>query len=98
MDEPFGALDALTRENMNFELQRIWMEAGKTVVLITHSISEAVFLGDRVAVMTSRPGRLAEVVPIEIRRARTLDAMAMPEFGRIVMHIRDLLNAGGNLD
>ena len=98
MDEPFGALDALTRENINLELQRIWMEAGKTVVLITHSISEAVFLGDRVAVMTSRPGRLAEVVPIEIPRPRTLDAMATPEFGRIVMHIRDLLNAGGTLD
>ena len=98
MDEPFGALDALTRENMNLELQHIWMEAGKTVVLITHSISEAVFLGDRVAVMTSRPGRLAEVVPIEIPRPRTLDAMATPEFGRIMTHIRELLNAGGNLD
>lgn len=98
MDEPFGALDALTRESMNLELQRIWMQAGKTVVLITHSISEAVFLGDRVAVMTSRPGRLAEIVPVGIARPRSLDMMATPEFGRIVTHIRKLLNAGGHVD
>jgi NitT/TauT family transport system ATP-binding protein len=98
MDEPFGALDALTRENMNIELQRIWMEAGKTVVLITHSISEAVFLGDRVAVMTSRPGRLAEIVQVAIPRPRTLESMGSPEFGRIVTHIRGLLNADGHLE
>ena len=98
MDEPFGALDALTRETMNLELQRIWMEAGKTVVLITHSISEAVFLGDRVAVMTSRPGRLAEIVPVDLPRPRKLDVMATPEFGATVNHIRDLLNAAGHLD
>lgn len=98
MDEPFGALDALTRETMNLELQRIWMEAGKTVVLITHSISEAVFLGDRVAVMTSRPGRLAEIVPVELPRPRNLAVMASPEFGSIVTHIRERLNAGGHLD
>jgi len=98
MDEPFGALDALTRESMNIELQRIWMEAGKTVVLITHSISEAVFLGDRVAVMTSRPGRLAEIVQVAIPRPRTLESMGSPEFGRIVTHIRGLLNADGHLE
>lgn len=98
MDEPFGALDALTRETMNLELQRVWMEASKTVVLITHSISEAVFLGDRVAVMTARPGRLAEIVPILLPRPRTLDMMASTEFGRIVNRIRELLNTGGNLD
>ncbi len=98
MDEPFGALDALTRENMNLELQRIWMEAGKTVVLITHSISEAVFLGDRVAVMTSRPGRLAEIVPVDLPRPRNLDVMASAEFGRLVTHIRERLNAGGQMD
>jgi len=98
MDEPFGALDALTRESMNLELQRIWMEAGKTVVLITHSISEAVFLGDRVAVMTSRPGRLAEIVPVDIARPRTLESMGSPEFGRIVTHIRGLLNASSYLE
>ncbi|HEU5016912.1 MAG TPA: ABC transporter ATP-binding protein [Pseudolabrys sp.] len=98
MDEPFGALDALTRETMNLELQRIWMEAGKTVVLITHSISEAVFLGDRVAVMTSRPGRLAEIVPVHLPRPRTLDMMTGPEFGSAVNHIRELLNTGGQVD
>jgi NitT/TauT family transport system ATP-binding protein len=98
MDEPFGALDALTRETMNLELQRIWMEAGKTVVLITHSISEAVFLGDRVAVMTSRPGRLAEIVPVHLPRPRTLDMMTGSEFGSVVNHIRELLNTGGQLD
>jgi NitT/TauT family transport system ATP-binding protein len=98
MDEPFGALDALTRESMNLELQRIWMEAGKTVVLITHSISEAVFLGDRVAVMTSRPGRLAEIVLVDIARPRTLESMGSSEFGRIVTHIRGLLNASSYLE
>jgi NitT/TauT family transport system ATP-binding protein len=98
MDEPFGALDALTRETMNLELQRVWMEASKTVVLITHSISEAVFLGDRVAVMTARPGRLAEIVPVLLPRPRTLDMMASTEFGRVVNRIRELLNTGGNLD
>jgi len=95
MDEPFGALDALTRESMNLELQRIWAEAGKTILLITHSITEAVFLGDRVAVMTSRPGRLAEVVPVSLPRPRSLDVTGTPAFGAIASHIRKLLNADG---
>ena len=94
MDEPFGALDALTRETMNLELQRIWMEANKTVILITHSISEAVFLGDRVAVMTPRPGRLAEIVAVDIPRPRTLDVLAGAAFGALAAHIRGLLNVG----
>ncbi len=93
MDEPFGALDAMTRENMNLELQQIWQEANKTIVLITHSISEAVFLGDRVVVMTPRPGRLAEVISVDFPRPRSLDIMGTAAFGAITNHIRRLLNA-----
>jgi NitT/TauT family transport system ATP-binding protein len=91
MDEPFGALDAMTREQMNLELQRIWLESEKTVVLITHSIPEAVFLADRVVVMTPRPGRIARIVDIPIPRPRTMDVMGHPEFGRLTSEIRQLL-------
>ena len=94
MDEPFGALDAMTRETMNLELQRIWRESGKTIILITHSISEAVFLGDRVAVMTPRPGRLVEIIDIELARPRELAIMGTAAFGAIVNHIRQVLDAG----
>ncbi len=98
MDEPFGALDAMTREQMNLELQAIWQRSGKTVVLITHSIPEAVFLGDRVLVMTARPGRLARVVAVDIPRARDLDVMATPTFGVAAKIIRDLLHQKGGID
>ena len=99
MDEPFGALDALTREHMNLELQRIWLQSGKTVVLITHSISEAVFLGDRVVVMSARPGRIVADITIEIPRPRSLDTIiSHPEYQRITRDIRQLLNAQGEVD
>jgi NitT/TauT family transport system ATP-binding protein len=98
MDEPFGALDAMTREQMNLELQRIWLESGKTIVLITHSIPEAVFLGDRVLVMTARPGRLARILPVEVPRPRSLDAMATPQFGALAREIRELLHQKGGID
>jgi NitT/TauT family transport system ATP-binding protein len=98
MDEPFGALDAMTREQMNLELQRIWQESGKTIVLVTHSISEAVFLGDQVLVMTPRPGRLASVIPVATPRPRGLDGMATPEFGSLAKEIRGLLQQKGSLD
>jgi NitT/TauT family transport system ATP-binding protein len=98
MDEPFGALDAMTREQMNLELQRIWLESGKTIVLITHSIPEAVFLGDRVLVMTPRPGRLARIMPVELPRPRSLDVMATPEFGALAREIRELLHQKGGID
>jgi NitT/TauT family transport system ATP-binding protein len=91
MDEPFGALDAMTREQMNLDLQRIWQESGKSVVLITHSIPEAVFLGDRVAVLTPRPGRLTRLLDVPIPRPRSIDIMGEPLFGRLTGELRRLL-------
>jgi NitT/TauT family transport system ATP-binding protein len=98
MDEPFGALDALTREAMNVELQRIWLERRKTVVFITHSTAEAVFLADRVAVMTARPGRIGDLFAVELPRPRALDVMTHEKFGGYVRRIRAALNAGGGIE
>jgi NitT/TauT family transport system ATP-binding protein len=98
MDEPFGALDALTREQMNLDLQRIWQSARKTVFLITHSISEAVFLADRVLVMSPRPGRIVAELEVDLERPRTLDVMGTLEFGRMVKTIRHALAATEALD
>ena len=95
MDEPFGALDAMTRESMNVELQRIWMERRKTVVFITHSIAEAVFLADRVLVMTPRPGRIGAELTIDLPRPRTLEVVNTETFGGYVRQIRAALNAAG---
>jgi NitT/TauT family transport system ATP-binding protein len=97
MDEPFGALDALTREQMNLDLQRIWAQAGKTVFLITHSIAEAVFLSDRVIVMSARPGRVIAELRVSFARPRSLDVMGAPEFGQLVTEIRRHLAASGAL-
>jgi len=98
MDEPFGALDAMTREFMNLELLRIWQESGKTVVFITHSIPEAVFLADRVIVMSARPGRVKEVVTVDLPRPRDLDMMASDRFGVYARRIRHLFDAKAWLD
>jgi len=98
MDEPFGALDAMTREAMNLELQRIWQDSGKTVAFITHSISEAVFLGDRVVVMSPRPGRIADVLAVELARPRDLDLMASDAFGVYARKIRQALGPRGMLE
>ena len=93
MDEPFGALDAMTREQMNLDLMKIWAGSGKTILLITHSISEAVLLGDRVVVMSPRPGRISEVIDIDLPRPRGLNITATPAFGAYAERVRDLLFA-----
>jgi NitT/TauT family transport system ATP-binding protein len=95
LDEPFGALDELTREYMNLELQRICRESDATAFMVTHAIPEAVFMGDQVLVMSARPGRIAEVVDVDLPRPRTLDMMVDPKFAALVRHVRSLLDMGG---
>jgi NitT/TauT family transport system ATP-binding protein len=87
MDEPFGALDALTREKMNLELLRIWKEAGKTIIFVTHGISEAVFLGTRVVVLTAGPAKMADNLTIDLPRPRTLDMKTHERFGEYTRRI-----------
>lgn len=91
MDEPFAALDAMTREELGFELLRIWDAHRKTIVFITHNISEAVLLADRVVAMTPRPGRIAEIVEIELPRPRTLEMTFKAEFKSYSDRIRELI-------
>jgi NitT/TauT family transport system ATP-binding protein len=91
MDEPFGALDALTREKMNLELLRIWKEAGKTIVFVTHGISEAVFLGTRVVVLTAGPAKMADNFQIDLPHPRTLDMKTHERFGEYTRRIYKLL-------
>ncbi|HLW12811.1 MAG TPA: ABC transporter ATP-binding protein [Casimicrobiaceae bacterium] len=98
MDEPFGALDAMTRERMNLELQRIWYETRKTVLFITHSIPEAVFLADRVLVMTERPGSVAAIYKVALPRPRSLRVMGDPTFTELTQTIRRHFYSQGTLD
>ncbi len=95
MDEPFGALDEMTRERMNAELLRIWAETGSTVIFVTHSISEAVYLSTRVVVMSSRPGRITSVIPIDLPQPRTFETREAPRFFELVTEVREALHAGG---
>lgn len=95
MDEPFGALDALTREQLNLDLQDIWQATQKTVVFITHSIAEAVFLGDRVIVIGPRPGKIVGDIKVELPRPRSEDVRESPEFSRYTHEIREIFHAMG---
>ncbi|MBI4269638.1 MAG: ABC transporter [Candidatus Rokubacteria bacterium RIFCSPLOWO2_12_FULL_71_22] len=95
MDEPFGALDAMTRDELGLELLRVWGEGSrtrKTVVFVTHSIPEAVFLADRVVVMTPRPGRVAETFPVGLPRPRTVETRASAELGALVLRVHETLS------
>jgi len=95
MDEPFGALDEMTRERLNLELLSIWQQLGSTVVFVTHSISEAVFLSTRVVVMSPRPGRIAGVVPIDLAYPRSVETREDPRFFELVTQVRELLRKRG---
>jgi NitT/TauT family transport system ATP-binding protein len=98
MDEPFGALDEMTRERLNMELLSIWEASGSTIVFVTHSIAEAVFISTRVVVMSPRPGRISEVIPIDLPQPRTASTREEPRFFELVTRVREALHLGHDLD
>ena len=91
MDEPFGALDEITRDRMNQELRRLWKEVGITILFVTHSIHEAAFLGERVLVLAANPGRVKEIVPVNLPRERGLELRESPQFVALTAHLRRVL-------
>ena len=95
MDEPFGALDEMTRERMNDEVLRIWGQTGTTVVFVTHSIPEAVYLSSRVVVMSARPGRITKIVDIDLPRPRSEESREAPRYFELITEVREALRAGG---
>jgi NitT/TauT family transport system ATP-binding protein len=97
MDEPFGALDAMTRDELNLELQRLWLADAKTVLFVTHSIAEAVFLSDQIVVMSRSPGRVVDVITVDLPRPRPLAVRETQEFGRYVTKIRQIFEGLGML-
>ena len=97
MDEPFGALDAITREQLVLELHRIWDETRKSVIFVTHDIGEAIFLADRVLVMTPRPGRVDEIIDVDLPRPRTVETRESTRFLELVAHARSLFVRSGIL-
>jgi NitT/TauT family transport system ATP-binding protein len=98
MDEPFGALDEMTRERLNLELLRIWEASRSTVIFVTHSIAEAVFLSTRVVVMSPRPGRITGIVDIELPQPRSTRTREEPRFAELIRDVRRLLRAGGGFE
>jgi NitT/TauT family transport system ATP-binding protein len=94
MDEPFGALDEMTRERMNFELLKIWVRTGTTIIFVTHSIPEAVYLSTRVVVMSARPGRITDVIDVDLPRLRTDETREMDRYYELVTKVREALRAG----
>jgi NitT/TauT family transport system ATP-binding protein len=98
MDEPFGALDEMTRERLNAELLRIWQASSSTVVFVTHSIAEAVFLSTRVVVMSPRPGRISRIIPIDLSQPRTAATREEPRFFELATEVREALHMGGDVD
>jgi NitT/TauT family transport system ATP-binding protein len=98
MDEPFGALDEITRDHLNEQLLRLWERTQKTVVFVTHSISEAVFLSSRIVVMSPRPGRILEVIDCKLPSGRDLGIRETPEFIQIAHRVREALRAGHSYD
>jgi NitT/TauT family transport system ATP-binding protein len=98
MDEPFGALDEMTRERMNSEVQRIWQATGTTVVFVTHSIPEAVFLSSRVVVMSARPGRITDIIDVDLPRPRTIATREERRYFELVTAVREALRRGGAID
>ena len=96
MDEPFGALDEMTRERMNSEVLRIWEQTGTTILFVTHSIPEAVFLSSRVVVMSARPGRITNVIDVDLARPRTDDSRETARYFELVTEVREALRAGGH--
>ena len=98
MDEPFGALDEMTRERLNLELLRIWEASGSTVVFVTHSISEAVFLSTRVVVISARPGQIVGIVDVDLPQPRTAETREEPRFAELIREVRLLLRKGGGFD
>ena len=91
MDEPFGALDAFTRDEMNLLIQKIWMETGKTIIFVTHNVTEAIFLADRVVVLSPRPGRISRIFPIDLPRPRTIEQTYSPAFIKVVLEIKETI-------